>query len=132
MSARSAVTTREMVDGYGLASRLAGIACVTTTPAEFVADPEGAMATLSDAASLLVERDMADVVVMVGAVMAGIPPRIQPRVAVPVIEGVSCAVVLAEALVRLGVAKPLGGSYGRLPARQVAGIGEALAAMFGA
>ncbi len=132
MSARSAVATREMVEGYGLATRLAGIACVATTPAEFVADPDAAMTTLSDAARLLVERDMADVVVMVGAVMAGIPPRIQDRVSVPVIEGVSCAVLLAEALVRLRAPKPLGGSYGKLPARELVGVGDALAAMFGA
>jgi allantoin racemase len=130
MSARSAITTREMVEGYGLASRLAGIACVATTPADFVADPDAAMAGLVAAAETLVARDMADVVVMVGAVMAGIPPRIRPRVEVPVIEGVSCAVVLAEALVRLGVPKPSGGSYGRLPAREVSGVGDALAAMF--
>jgi allantoin racemase len=131
MSARSAIVTREMVEGYGLAARLAGIAPVSTSPAEFVANPEAALSTLVDAANLLVERDMADVVVLVGAVMAGIPPRIQDRVPVPVIEGVTCAVVLAESLVRLGVPKPYGGSYGTLPAREVTGVSAPIAKFFG-
>ncbi len=130
MSARSAVTTREMVEGYGLASRLAGIACVAASPADVVADPDAALAGLADAANRLVTEDFADVVVMIGAVMAGMPARIQERVAVPVIEGVSCAVLLAESLVRLGAPKPQGGSYGRLPPREVSGVGAALAAMF--
>ncbi len=131
ISSRSAIVTREMVEGYGLASRLAGIAPVSTTPAEFVANPEAALTSLVDAAVLLVERDMADVIVMVGAVMAGIPPRIQARVPVPVIEGVTCAVVLAESLIRLGTSKPLGGSYGQLPARELTGVSAPIAKFFG-
>ncbi len=132
MSARSAIVTREMVEAYGLAARLAGIAPVATTPAEFVADPDAALASLAGAANLLVERDMADVVVLIGAVMAGIPARIQDRVPVPVIEGVTCAVGLAESLVRLRIAKPPGGSYGSLPARELSGVGDAIPRMFGA
>jgi allantoin racemase len=131
MSARSAIVTREMVEAYGLTARMAGIVPVATTPAQFVADPDAAFASLADAANTLVERDMADVVVLVGAVMAGIPPRIQDRVSVPVIEGVTCAVLLAESLVRLKIAKPRGGSYGALPPRELSGVSDAVARRFG-
>ena len=101
MSGFGAVTAREMVGAYGLSDRLAGIACVAGSPADVVGDPEGAVAELADAACGLVERELADVVVLIGAVMAGMPARVQGRVQVPVIEGVSCAVLLAEGLVRL-------------------------------
>ena len=55
------------------------------------------------------------------------PARIQARVPVPVIEGVSCAVALAEALVRLHLPKAQAGGYAALPGRATVGLDGALA-----
>jgi Asp/Glu/hydantoin racemase len=73
---------------------------------------------------------MADAVVLVGAVMAAMPVRVQPRMKVPVIEGVSCAVTLAETLVRLRLPKPTAGGYAELPKRELVGVAPALLARF--
>ena len=79
----------------------------------------------------MVESDAADVVVLVGAAMAAMPARVQAAIAVPVIEGFSCAVTLAEALVRLRLPKPRAGSYAALPTRELLGVSPAITALFG-
>lgn len=123
-SGRSAATLREMIELYGLAGRCAGIGTLATTPLAILADPAAMAVGVSEAVARLAEQG-ADVVVLIGAVMAGMPALVSA--AVPVLEGVSCAVVLAEAMVRLGVAKGRGAG---LPAREVVGLDPALAARF--
>jgi Asp/Glu/hydantoin racemase len=83
-----------------------------------------------ESANRLVTEDHVEVVILIGAVMAGIPERIQDRVPVPVIEGMSCAVPLAEALARIGIARPHAGSFAPPVGRAVSGLSEALAARF--
>jgi len=121
---------RDIVEGYGLRSRLAGIRGLGTDAQGVLANPVAVEAALTDAASELVEEDAAEAVILVGAVMAGVPERIQDRVPVPVLEGMSCAVPLAEALVRIGIAQPRAGGFARPAGRIVTGLGEALAARF--
>jgi allantoin racemase len=100
-SAHAAGIAEELVAGYGLSSRLAGIAPLGTEAAAILAQPAVAVDAIVDAGRLLVARDRVDVVVLIGAVMAGLPEAVQPRIPVPVVEGVSAAVVLVESLVRL-------------------------------
>ena len=83
-----------------------------------------------DAVFDLIERDGCDVVVLAGAVMAGVPPRLQARVPVPLLEGVSCAVAQAEVLARLAFPKPRVGSLSALPQRELSGVSAALQARF--
>lgn len=130
LSARAATITREMIEGYGLVSRLAGMRYLSTTPQHLLGGPDALVPGLIDAASLLVTQDLADTVILVGAVMAGMPALLQPHVPVPVLEGVSCAVPLIEALVRLRVPKARDGSYAALPRRGLTGVDPALLARF--
>jgi allantoin racemase len=60
--------------------------------------------------------------------MAPMAARIQPHLKVPVVEGVSCAVVLAEAMVRLKLPKAHVGGYAAPPKRDLVGVDPALAA----
>lgn len=130
LSGRSMPVLREMIEAYGFAGRLAGLAAVASGPLDLLERPDAVAEAIAAAACALVERDGAEAVVLVGAVMAAMPARVQPRVPVPVIEGVGCAVGLAEALVRLRLPKPRAGSYAALPAREQVGIGAELAARF--
>jgi allantoin racemase len=130
LSRRSAYVLREMIEGYGLLSRCGGLRAVDSNPLDLLAAPERVADLILAQATDLVERDMVDVVVLVGAVMAPMPARVQPRLAVPVVEGVSCAVALAEALVRLRLPKSTAGGYAALPARELVGVDPALAARF--
>lgn len=129
-SPRSTNTMREIVEGYGLGGRLGGIRGLGTSAEKILADPVTAEAAMVESANRLVTEDHVEVVILVGAVMAGIPERIQDRVPVPVIEGMSCAVPLAEALARIGIARPRAGSFAPPVGRAVSGLSEALAARF--
>ena len=103
---------------------------VDADPLDLLAAPERIADLIVAAADSLIGDDMVDCVVLIGAVMAGMPARVQPRLPVPVIEGVRAAVVLAQALVSLALPKPRAGGYAALPRRDLVGIDPALAARF--
>ena len=132
LSARSAAITREMVDGYGLGARLAGFRWLTAAPQDILANPAAAVPGLVHAARALIEQDLADTIVLIGAVMAGMPALIQAALPIPVLEGVTCAVPLAEGLARLALPKPSAGSFPALSPRLQTGLDPALRARFGA
>jgi allantoin racemase len=131
LSRRSAHPLREMIAAYGLAGRCGGVRAAEATPLDLLHAPERVAALLVAEAQDLIARESVDVIVLIGAVMAAMPARVQPQLAVPAIEGVSCAVALAEALVRLRLPKAREGGYAALPARELVGVDPALAARFG-
>jgi allantoin racemase len=131
LSRRSTYPVREMIEGYGLMSRCGGMRVADATPQDLMAAPERVADLIVAEAKTLIEQDMVDVVVLIGAVMAPIAARVQPHLPVPVVEGVSAAVALAEAMVRLKLPKPRAGGYAALPKREVSGLDPALAARFG-
>lgn len=131
LSRRSAYPLREMIEGYGLASRCGGLRAVDASPLDLLSNPDKICDMIVTQANDLIERDLVDAIVLIGAVMAGMPARAQPRLPAPVIEGVSCAVTLAESLARLRLPKARAGGYAALPARELAGVDPALAARFG-
>ena len=131
LSRRSAYPLREMVEAYGLMSRCGGMRAVDVGPLDLLAAPERVAALVVEQAEDLIARDMVDVIVLIGAVMAAMPARVQPHLPVPAIEGVSCAVALAESLVRLQLPKARAGGYAALPPRELVGVDPALAARFG-
>ncbi len=130
LSRRSAYPLREMIEGYGLMSRCGGMRAVDANPLDLLAAPERIAALIEAAAASLIERDMVDVIVLIGAVMAAMPARVQPAIPVPVVEGVSAAVALAGAMVRLALPRPRAGGYAALPARELVGVDPALASRF--
>jgi allantoin racemase len=130
LSRRSAYPLREMVEGYGLAARCGGIRAAEAGPLDLLHAPGRVAELIVAEAESLIAQDMVDVIVLIGAVMAGMPARVQPRLPVPVIEGVSCAVALAESLARLRLPKPRAGGYAALPPRDLVGVDPALAARF--
>ena len=83
-----------------------------------------------EAANDLVERDHVEAIVLTGAVMAGVPERLQDRIPVPMFDGVTTGVPLLEALVRIRPAKPRAGSYALPTGRDTVGLSPALAARF--
>lgn len=124
-SPRSAVITREMIEAYGLSSRIAAIRALRSSPRDILTDPAAAVSALQIEALRLVE-DLADTVILIGAVMAGLPAQLQPRVPVPVLEGVACAVPLLEGLIRLRLPRPTAGSYATAWPRRLSDIDPAL------
>jgi allantoin racemase len=130
LSHRSAYPLREMVEGYGLLSRCGGVRAADASPHDLLAASDRVADLIVAEARVLIEQQGVDVVVLIGAVMAQMVPRVQPHLPVPVVEGVSSAVALAEAMVRLKLPKAHAGSYATLPKRDLVGVDPALAARF--
>lgn len=121
-------TYRERITQHGLASRLAGLIGVDATPQEAVRDPDGVARKLQAGLGTLVEQG-ADAVVLGGAALAGMAPRLQPQSPVPLLDGITCGVGLLEMLVRLTLPKPASGSFAAARGREVNGVAPALTAI---
>jgi allantoin racemase len=121
---------RELAEGYGLASRLAGIATLDVTPQQTFSDPQQVHDAALAAARRLVERDGAEAVLLAGAAMAAMASTLQAQIDVPLLDGVACAVALAEAQVALKLPKARSGSVSPTGGRTVLGVSPALTALF--
>jgi allantoin racemase len=121
---------QEIALQHGMAPRIAGWRALESSAPYGGGDQAAVDELVLDAVADLVERDGCEVVVLAGAVMAGVPQRLQPRSDVPLLEGVSCAVSQAEMLVRLACPKARVGSLSALPARELVGVSAALRARF--
>jgi allantoin racemase len=120
----------ELVAAYGLSARVAGWRTLESVAAYQPGSQDALDAELVAAADDLVERDGAETVLLAGAVMAGVPSRLQPQVPVPLIDGIACAVRQAELLCRLALPKPRAGSYASPAGRELVGVDPAITAAF--
>jgi allantoin racemase len=120
---------RELIDGYGLSGRIAGSRVLESTSAYRPGDTSELDALVAATAVELIEKDGAESIVVLGAVMAGTAHRNEDRVAVPVLDGMRCAIPQAELLVRMGTRKPTTGSYAPPGDRATRGLDPALAAL---
>jgi Asp/Glu/hydantoin racemase len=94
-----------LVAEIGLTGRLAGVRTLPLTGDRIAADPAGAEAALAAGVAALADAG-ADVVVLGGAGLAGLAPRLRPACPVPLLDSLACAVTQAAALATMG---PLGG-----------------------
>jgi allantoin racemase len=122
----------ELVTSYGLSARIAGWRVLESAAAYQPGAHEELDRELVAAANDLIERDGAETVVLTGAVMAGVPARLQKDVAVPLIDCMACAVRQAELLVHLGHPKPRTGSYAAPTGRELVNVDATIAAQFAA
>lgn len=122
---------QELAVLYGLDRRIAGWRALESTAPYGDGDQTEVDQLVIAAALDLIEREGCDVIVLAGAVMAGVPQRLQAGIPVPLLEGVSCAVAQAEMLVRLACHKPSTGSLAVLPKRELVGVSDALRDQFG-
>jgi Asp/Glu/hydantoin racemase len=87
----------EYVATLGLSAQLAGVHAVAPTGADIAADPEGSIALLVHGCRSAVKRFDSDVVVLGGAGLAPIAPRVAAMLEFPVIDGLAAAITVAEA-----------------------------------
>lgn len=121
---------RECVDYNGLSSRLASIRCVPGGFRDINTVQEEKGEALVTACLEAVERDMADVVILGGAPLAGLAGAIAERVPVPVVDGVAAAVRQAEVLGTLKPRKATAGSFRTPDAKAITGVPGALGRLF--
>ncbi|HZQ01251.1 MAG TPA: aspartate/glutamate racemase family protein [Reyranella sp.] len=117
----------EFVAVQGLASRLASVRTVAPTGADIARNPKAAMALLAKACQACAREDGADAVILGGAGLAGLAVKLRPVVDVPLLDGVACAISMAEALARQKPTKS-----GTLPAPvESIGLSKGLAKLIG-
>lgn len=120
---------RELVQGYGLGSRLAGVAALEFAPERTFQDGARVRAEVVAACQALVQEQGAEAVLLAGAAMAAMAPVIQDAVSVPVLDGVACAVVMAQAQAALRWPKAKVGSVAATGGRSVHGVSPSLTAL---
>ena len=120
---------QDCVDMHGMTGRCAGIRMLDD-PFESIGDvqdeKESLLAELANRAALELE---ADAVILAGAPLAGLAARIKDRMPVPIVDQIAAAVKQAEALVTLGVRKPIVGTFRRPDPKATTGLPEALTAL---
>ncbi|MBV2081574.1 MULTISPECIES: aspartate/glutamate racemase family protein [Pseudomonas] len=87
----------------GLYQRCASVRASGMAVLELEEDPPGAMEAIVHQAELAIRDDKAEVICLGCGGMAGLDEQIRQRTGVPVVDGVTAAVMVAESLVRLGL-----------------------------
>lgn len=101
LAGRSRPLYEDLVESYGLGRLVCGIRSLDNDSLYGDSTATGGGAELAAAARDLVRSERADVVVLVGAVLAGRSVEVERAAGVPVLDGIRAAVPLAEALVRM-------------------------------
>jgi allantoin racemase len=114
--ARSIAPIEDRLMLAGLDAHCASVRACGLGTAEVDADPAGAVRAIVDEAARAVAEDGADVICLGCAGMAGVTAAISGELGVPAVDGVGAAVVLAQALVGLGLSTSKAGGYAAGPA----------------
>lgn len=87
----------------GIFERCASVRASGMSVLELEEKPERALEAIVEQAAIAVSEDKAEVICLGCGGMAGLDQMIRERTGVPVVDGVTAAVALAESLVRLGL-----------------------------
>ncbi|MEB6592544.1 aspartate/glutamate racemase family protein [Pseudomonas asiatica] len=105
----------------GLYDRCASVRASGLAVLELEADPQRAVEAIVEQAERAVRDDKAEVICLGCGGMAGLDEQIRQRTGVPVVDGVSAAVTIAEALVRMGLSTSKVRTYATPRAKKVVG-----------
>ena len=121
---------QELVKSYGLNDRIAGWRVVESLAPYAPGDQSETDKLLLSAVNELIEQDYAEVALLSGAVMAGVPRRLQPSIPIPVLDGINCGIRQAELLIRLNAIKPSTGSYALPSGRELINVADTIVDAF--
>ena len=105
----------------GLYQRCASVRASGMAVLELEEDPLAAMEAIVRQAELAIREDKAEVICLGCGGMAGLDEQIRQRTGVPVVDGVTAAVTIAESLVRLGLSTSKIRTYATPRAKKVIG-----------
>ncbi|KTC64191.1 Asp/Glu/hydantoin racemase [Pseudomonas fluorescens ABAC62] len=105
----------------GLYQRCASVRASGMAVLELEEDPLAAMEAIVRQAELAIREDKAEVICLGCGGMAGLDEQIRQRTGVPVVDGVTAAVTIAESLVRLGLSTSKIRTYATPRPKQVIG-----------
>jgi len=120
----------DSVESSGLGDKFVSV----RTPDSEYLDPLGTQDSMQSALLALIEQavtlDGADVVILGGAPLAGMAPRLQPSTSAVLIDPIGCAVTLAESMVRITGRSALANRHSKPAAKVASGLPQQLAAIF--
>ncbi|PKW17925.1 aspartate/glutamate racemase family protein [Saccharopolyspora spinosa] len=87
----------------GLSARCASVRASGMPVLDLERDPQAAVDAIAEEAARAVRDDRAEVICLGCGGMSGLTERVAERTGVPVVDGVTAAVTIAESLVRLGL-----------------------------
>jgi allantoin racemase len=105
----------------GLRERCASVRSSGLTVLQLEEDPETAVKAIVREAELAVRDDRAEVICLGCGGMAGLDEAVRQATGVPVVDGVTAAVKLAESLVGLGLSTSKVRTYARPRPKRVTG-----------
>lgn len=120
--ARSVPAIEHNLVKYGLASRCARVRASDVPVLDLEKPGSGARSRISDEIARAVTEDGAEAIVLGCAGMADLANQLTQAHGVPVLDGVACAVKLAESLHALGLHTSKVGSYAAPRAKRFAGF----------
>jgi allantoin racemase len=105
----------------GLRSRCVSIRAVKMGVLDLETDPDATVRSVTEMARRTLDEDGAEVVCLGCAGMAGLAEKVSAAVGVPVVDGVTAAVRLAESLYALGLRTSKVGFYAPSPEKTIQG-----------
>ena len=116
----------ECAQDHGLAGRLASVRALDKPIADITRAKAQFRDALRRACLDAIEHDEAEVIIFGGGPIAGLARELRDEIPVPTLDGVSCAVRMAEALVGLRPRAPSRGSFARPPGKPAQGLSAEL------
>jgi allantoin racemase len=117
---------------YGFTQRCASVRSSRLAVLDFDRlSPDQVVERLVHEARESIEQDGAEVICLGGAAMAGLQDRVRAELNVPVVEGVSAAIKLAELLVQLGLTTSKLNTYRHVTPRQTTNLSQMFRAVYG-
>ncbi|HSQ28173.1 MAG TPA: aspartate/glutamate racemase family protein [Anaerolineales bacterium] len=107
--------SEDKVAKYKLSEHLASVVPARNSALEIQANPETWKDFMTELGRKAIEEDGAEVLIFTGAAFVGMSQVLSERLHVPVLEGIACAVKLAEVLIDLGLRTTRVGQYLPLP-----------------
>ena len=118
--ARSVPALEHNLLRYGLAHRCARVRSSEVAVLELEEPGSNAAARIGEEIGRAVAEDRAEAIVLGCAGMTDLTERLAAEHGLPVLDGVSCAVAMAEAMVRLRLKTSRLGGYAPVPAQKLA------------
>ena len=116
----------ECAEDHGLAGRLASVRALDIAIPDITRAKEQCRERLIAACMAAIEEDEAEVIIFGGGPIAGLAREAADAIPVPTLDGVSCAVRMAEALVGLHPRPAARGSFARPAPKPAKGLAPAL------
>ncbi len=117
---------RDCVERFGIAGRLASIRSINESLNAIGSVQQDFKETLLALSRKAVTEDGADVVILAGAPLAGLARDLRGQIPVPVVDGISAGIRMAEAVVGLQSGPHRAGAFAPPPIKTRKGLSETL------